>query len=153
MKLNLSRIAVAAVIAACGCFFPLSHADDKGEVECKMDFSLKGWSAFYNTAKGEGHVTCSNGQSLAVSIKLEGGGLTFGKSEIKNGTGKFSGVATVDDVLGSYADAEAHAGAVKSSTARVLTKGEVSLALAGAGSGWDLGVNFGKFTISKAGKK
>ncbi len=149
MNSIVSRIAVAAVVAACVCFVPSARAAEKGEIDCKMDFSLKGWSAFYNTAKGEGHITCSNGQSLAVSIKLDGGGLTFGKSEIKNGTGKFSSVGGIDVLLGSYADAEAHAGAVKSSTARVLTKGEVSLALAGTGSGWDLGVNFGKFTISK----
>jgi hypothetical protein len=118
-----------------------------------MEYSLKGWSAFYKTSKGEGRVTCSNGQSLAVEIRTDGGGITFGKSEIKNGTGKFSSVSSIDDVLGSYADAEAHAGAVKSSSARVLTKGEVSLALAGTGEGVDIGIDVGKFTISKAGAK
>jgi len=30
-----------------------------------------------------------------------------------------------------------------------LTKGEVSLALAGHGTGFNLGVSFGKFTITK----
>ena len=45
---------------------------------------------------------------------------------------------------------EASAGVVKSGTAQVLTKGTVSLALAGAGEGVDLGISFGKFTISQA---
>jgi hypothetical protein len=118
-----------------------------------MDFSLKGWSAFYKTAKGEGTIKCSNGQSLAVEIKSEGGGLTFGKSDVKNGTGTFSSVASIDELLGSYAYAAADAGAVKSSAARAMTKGEVSLALAGTGDGWNLGVDAGKFTITKAGAK
>jgi hypothetical protein len=56
-------------------------------------------------------------------------------------------VRDIREVLGSYATAEAHAGAVRSSKAQVMTKGEVSLALAGTGRGWDLGVAFGKFVI------
>ena len=153
MNSIVTRIRAAAVVAAFGCLVPSAFAAEKAQIECKMDYSLKGWSAFYKTSKGEGHITCSNGQSMAVEIKTEGGGITFGKSEIKNGTGKFSSVSTIDDVLGSYADAEAHAGAVKSSSARVLTKGEVSLALAGTGEGVDIGIDFGKFTISRAGAK
>ena len=53
------------------------------------------------------------------------------------------------DVLGSYAQGEAHAGVVKSGTAQVLTKGDVSLALAGNGEGVDLGIDIGKFTLSR----
>jgi hypothetical protein len=118
-------------------------------IDCEMTFNLKGWSAFYKTAKGEGTVTCDNGVSFPVTIETKGGGITFGKSEIKKGKGKFSEVASTGDLLGSYAHAEAHAGAVKSSAAQVLTKGEVSLALSGVGDGWDIGIDFGKFTIKK----
>ena len=42
---------------------------------------------------------------------------------------------------------EAHAGAVRSSKAQAMTKGEVSLALAGTGKGWDVGISFGKFVL------
>jgi hypothetical protein len=28
-----------------------------------------------------------------------------------------------------------------------MTKGDISLGLAGTGEGWDLGISFGKFTI------
>ncbi len=117
--------------------------------KCSMTFSMKGWSAIYKTSKGEGKITCDNGESASVTLKLTGGGLTFGKSETKDGTGKFSEVAKLEDLLGSYAAAEAEAGAVKSSQAQALTKGEVSLALSGTGEGWNLGVSGAKFTIAR----
>ena len=41
-----------------------------------MTFNLKGWSAFYKTAKGDGTITCSNGQKARVKIKATGGGRT-----------------------------------------------------------------------------
>jgi hypothetical protein len=120
-----------------------------GDVDCKLRFTMSGWSAFYKRADGTGTVTCSNGQSMAVKLQARGGGLTAGKSTIRNGVGEFSGVQSIDNVLGSYASAEAHAGAVKSAKGQVVTKGEISLALSGTGDGWDLGIAFGKFTIKK----
>lgn len=119
------------------------------EIDCKMTFSLSGWSAFYKTASGTGTVSCSNGQMLDVKIETKGGGLTFGKTEIRDGQGKFSAIYDIDNVLGTYVTAGAHAGAVNATEAQAMTKGPVSLALSGKGQGWDLGVAFGKFTISK----
>ena len=119
-------------------------------VDCKLKFTMSGWSAFYKRADGTGTVTCNNGQSMAVKLSARGGGLTAGKSTIRDGVGEFSGVHSINDVLGSYASAEAHAGAVKSSKGQVVTKGEISLALAGTGEGWDLGIAFGKFSIKPA---
>ncbi|MEZ5465425.1 MAG: hypothetical protein R3F22_09450 [Lysobacteraceae bacterium] len=120
-----------------------------GEVDCEMRFTVSSWSAFYKAGKGSGTITCNNGQTLAVSIRTRGGGLTFGKSTIDDGIGEFSGVDDISELLGTYASAEAHAGAVKSAKGQVVTKGEVSLALAGKGRGWDLGVAFGKFQIKR----
>lgn len=122
-------------------------AQARGQVDCTLKFSMAGWSVFYKTASGEGTVSCDNGQRMAVRISAKGGGLSFGKSRIDNGRGEFSGVHDIRDVLGTYATAEAHAGASKSAKAQAMTKGEVSLALAGKGSGWDIGVAFGKFVI------
>jgi len=119
------------------------------DLDCELRFNLSGWSAFYKTASGTGTVTCNNGSSMPVKISAKGGGLSFGKSTIENGRGEFSGVASINEVLGTYAAAEAHAGAVKSSKAQVVTKGEVSLALAGTGKGWDLGIAFGNFVIER----
>ena len=118
-------------------------------IDCELKFSMSGWSIFYKRADGTGTITCNNGQSMAVKLSARGGGLTAGKSTIRNGMGEFSSVQSIDDVLGSYASAEAHAGAVKSAKGQVVTKGEVSLALSGTGDGWDLGIAFGKFTIKK----
>lgn len=128
---------------------PAVAEGDDAFIDCEMTFTLKGWSAFYKTATGKGTVTCSNGESAKVTIKAKGGGLTVGKSEITDGYGDFSDVRDIDEIFGSYAQAEAHAGAVKSTQASVVTKGEVSLALTGKGRGWDVGVGFGKFTISR----
>jgi hypothetical protein len=118
-----------------------------GELSCKMRFDLSGWSLFYKTASGSGTVHCSNGQTLHVTLRAKGGGLTFGKTRITDGVGKFTGVSNIRDVRGHYANAEAHAGAERSADAQVLTKGNVSLALSGKGSGWNLGVAFGAFII------
>jgi hypothetical protein len=120
-----------------------------GPIDCKLRFDLSGWSVFYKTGKGSGTVTCDNGQRMPVQIRTKGGGLTFGKTEIRNGTGEFSGIHRIDDVLGTYATAEAHASAGTATKAQVMTKGDVSLALAGKGEGWSLGVAFGKFVISR----
>ena len=141
---TLARIAIGLLLGVAATV-PAQAAKD---LDCQMRFSLSGWSVFYKEASGEGTVTCSNGQRMSVAIDAKGGGLTFGKSNIQDGTGEFSGVHDIKDVLGTYASAEAHAGASKSAKAQAMTKGEVSLALAGKGAGWDLGIAFGKFTIS-----
>jgi hypothetical protein len=116
---------------------------------CRMDYTLKGWSAFYKTSNGSGTITCDNGQTATAKISAKGGGLTAGRSEIREGNGKFSEVSDIRELFGTYASATAAAGAVKSSEAQALTKGEVSLALAGKGTGVELGVSFGKFTITR----
>lgn len=118
-----------------------------GEISCRMRFQMHGWSVFYKTSQGTGEVSCSNGEHMRVNLRSKGGGLTFGKSSIE-GVGKFSGIFHVHEILGTYVTGGAHAGAVRSSRGTVMTKGNVSLALSGTGKGWNLGVDFGKFTIS-----
>jgi len=141
--LIISAGAAPALLAGKG-----KESEGKGElISCEMRFDLKGWSAFYKTAKGEGTITCDNGQSAKARIKAKGGGITFGKSDIINGTGKFSGAWSIDELFGAYAQAEVHAGAGKSAAAQALTKGEISLVLTGTGRGVDVGFAFGKFTL------
>jgi hypothetical protein len=125
------------------------QAQAETHVKCTLEFKMSGWSAFYKTASGTGTVKCDNGKSMRVKLDAKGGGLTVGKSTIEDGHGEFSSVASIDELLGSYISAEAHAGAVKSSQGTVMTKGEVSLALSGTGRGWDLGVAFGRLSIKK----
>lgn len=143
----MTRPAGILVVFATALLLSSPSAQARGQIDCTLRFSMAGWSVFYKTASGEGTVSCDNGQRMAVRISAKGGGLSFGKSRITDGRGEFSGVHDIRDVLGTYATAEAHAGASKSAKAQAMTKGEVSLALAGKGTGWDIGVAFGKFVI------
>ena len=117
--------------------------------ECTMKYNLKGWSAFYKTAGGAGMIRCDNGQKANVTLSTKGGGLTAGKTEIKDGIGKFSEVSSINELFGTYVSSGAEAGAGKSASAMAMTKGDVHLALSGQGKGVQLGVSFGKFTIEK----
>ncbi|HEX7325487.1 MAG TPA: hypothetical protein VF292_09065 [Rhodanobacteraceae bacterium] len=140
---------MAALLAGAPLLCAVSaSAHAAGEINCRMTFEMHGWSIFYKTAHGSGDVSCSNGQHMHVNLRSKGGGLTAGKYSI-SGVGKFSGIFNIDSVLGTYATGGAHAGAVNSALGTVMSKGNVSLALSGTGKGWNLGVDFGKFTISR----
>ncbi|MFI5397751.1 MAG: hypothetical protein ACHQ9S_19620 [Candidatus Binatia bacterium] len=139
------RVASVAMMS----LFALAQPAWGGSTKCKMKYSLAGWSAGYSTASGRGTITCDNGESARVSLRAKGGGLTAGKSKILSGSGTFSEVADINELFGSYASAEAHAGMGESSAAQVVTKGTVSLAFSGTGKGVDLGVTFGEFVIEK----
>lgn len=139
-------LASAVAAAALGC--TQSRAAN-ADLDCKLHFTLTGWSAIYKHADGSGEVTCNNGSSMHVKISSKGGGLTVGKYRIDNGTGNFTDVRTIHDVLGRYVQGEAHAGVVKAGTVQLLTKGPVSLALAGNGEGVDLGIAVGELTLTR----
>jgi hypothetical protein len=151
--MRTSHLVAPALLLAAGSVFS-GHANAAGgtKVDCEMKFHLTGWSAIYKHAEGGGTVSCTNGHTYAVNIVAVGGGLTVGKYKVEGGTGKFSEVYDVGEIFGAYAQGEANAGIVKSGTAQVLTKGNVSLALAGSGEGVDLGISFGKFTVERAKK-
>jgi len=147
--INKGFAAAGLALAIAAATAPSAQAAE-AQLDCSMRFSLTGWSAIYKHAEGSGVVSCENGQSMKVKISAKGGGLTVGKSHIDDGKGEFTDVHKMSDILGTYAQGEATAAAGKSATAQVLTKGTVSLALAGTGEGVDLGISFGGFTISKA---
>lgn len=140
-------ILLAACLAGASLWYA-GPSQAAGEISCRMTFAMHGWSVFYKTASGSGEVTCSNGQRMHVNLRSKGGGLTAGKYDI-SGVGKFSGIFNISSVLGTYATGGAHAGVVNSANGTVMTKGNVSLALKGRGKGWNLGIDFGKFTISR----
>ena len=148
IKKTLPLLAVLACALATSAI-PTAQAADR-DIDCKLTYSLTGWSLVYKHTSGRGRVTCNNGQSMPVSITARAVGLTAGKWHIDHGTGRFSDVHTIRDVFGGYAQASANAGLAKSGEAQVLTKGPVSLALAGAGSGINLGVDIGQFKIRPA---
>lgn len=145
---TLRNLVLAALLAGTAWSCVGSAHAAGSEISCKMHFEIHGWSAFYKTSSGTGEVSCSNGQHMRVRLRSKGGGLTFGKQQIE-GVGKFSGIFRIEEILGTYVTGGAHAGAAASAGGTVMTKGNVSLALSGTGKGWNLGIDFGKFTISR----
>ena len=147
---------LAAVLAGsallAGGYVATSANSATADLDCKLHFSLTGWSAIYKHAEGHGTVSCADGTRMPVTIEAKGAGLTVGKSHVDNGTGRFTDVHAIDEVLGKYVEGEAHAGVVKSGNVQLLTKGTVSLALGGSGQGVDLGIDVGELTLS-AGEK
>ena len=72
------------------------------KTKCELEFSLKSWSVFYKSGRGAGVIRCDNGQEANVHIRTHGGGITFGKSEILDGKGQFSGVYDIAKLFGGY---------------------------------------------------
>lgn len=124
------------------------HDVPKGGTQCHMQFTLSSWSVLYKSGKGAGTITCENGESAAVQIRTQGGGVTFGKSQILNGHGTFTRVDDIHDLFGAYAESAAHAGASHAAEAHAIWNGDIGLAISGTGTGWDFGFNFGAFKIT-----
>lgn len=114
---------------------------------CHIQYTVAGWSAIYQHALGNGRVTCSDGEHAAVRISLIGGGLDAGNSHTA-GSGVIAPVSSIKDVFGNYAEKGASAGAVKSGTAELLTKGAIVLTLKPSGAGKSLGVPVETFSIA-----
>lgn len=139
-------LASAALVA----LMPMASAAER-DLDCSLKFSSKQWSALYSSAVGEGVVTCKDGSSMPVAIRAKGIGITAGKWKITDGKGTFTHVARIEDVLGRYLAVSGDVGVAKAGTAQALTKGKVSLVLAGKGEGFDVGIAISGFRISKPG--
>lgn len=146
-KHTLIPVLTALALASGLSVSPRASAADT--LDCRLTYNIKGWSLVYKQSTGDGVVTCTNGQKMAVKIKAKALGLTAGKWNVHDGKGNFSDIHKIEDVLGGYAQAQAAAGAGKSASTQVLTKGTVSLALAGTGEGVNLGVDVGRFELSR----
>ena len=136
------------MVIAFGLVLSLALPASAAMTTCRVSYRIHGWSFVYKTYRGSGFVRCENGETAQVAIQTHGAGLSAGKSEIE-GRGRFSEVRGIREIFGTYVEADAHAGATKSVDGRVLTKGEVSLAVSGKGRGFDLGVAFGAFRIER----
>jgi hypothetical protein len=143
--MNLRRLVVQLTMAL---LLVAVAAPAHALTKCEMSFTMKEWSAFYKKAEGRGRILCENGETAEVILEGRGGGLTAGKGEIRDGKGHFSEVSGIHELFGTYAQADASAGAVKSAGASGLTKGPVSLGLEGKGTGWEVGISFGKLTLT-----
>ncbi|QNK00225.1 hypothetical protein [Dyella telluris] len=142
----MKRLLLASLWLACVVAMPAAHAAD--ELDCKLHFELSSWSLIYKHVSGKGTVTCNNGQSMKVKLDANGGGLSVGSSRIDDGTGEFTSLHSISEIPGTYADVNANT-AIKAGNAQVLTKGVVSLAIAGVGHGFEMGVTLGELTITQ----
>ena len=149
MKRTLMVTLALAAAALLGTHQAMAQ-DERADLGCSLSFSMHGWSAIYSHAEGRGTVRCDDGSTMPVLITARGGGLTAGRTQVDAGIGRFTHVHSIDDVLGRYAQGEAHAGLTRSATAQLLTKGTVTLALRGSGEGIDLGVDVGEVTLTPA---
>lgn len=137
----LLALAVGTLVTA-----PVHAAAD---LKCTMRFDLASWSILYKHASGTGVITCADGSRLKVKLTANGGGLSVGKSTVKDGKAGFTHVTSIAETLGTYVAAEASMGLPKNGEAQVMTKGEVSMSLAGAGKGFGIGVTLGGMTIER----
>ncbi|MGV8943810.1 hypothetical protein [Thermomonas sp.] len=143
-----SHIKLLVILVASAAAIPTFAAER--DLGCSLEFTAKSWSAIYMQTEGSGTVTCKDGSSMHVMIGAKGVGITPGKWAITNGSGTFTHVSRIEDVLGSYAALSVDAGAEKAGTAQMLTKGKVSLALDGTGDGFDVGVAVSDVKISRS---
>ena len=90
-KRYASILGSLAILASVLIPVALADHETKGrKMDCELTYNLKGWSAFYKTAKGEGTITCDNGQTADGKLSATGGGLTAGTSKIRDGAGPIS---------------------------------------------------------------
>lgn len=146
-NLFIKSLAVIAIIL-CAMSEPALAGDT---ISCKMTYRMKGWSFAYKQYDGTGEVSCNNGQSARVILESKSLGFSIGVSEIE-GTGQFTELKDINEIYGTFASLEGHAGVTKSGSGQVLTRGVVSLALSGEGRGIDIGVTLGGLKISRADK-
>lgn len=148
LVLAVGAFAHAGAPAAAGSSATASTAAD---LKCRMHFSLDSWAVLFKHAKGHGTVTCTNGQSMDVTIDANGGGLTVGKAEIAGGTAKFTGVTTIRDVLGAYIGIDSTTAVDKlGDSGQAFSNGPVGMLLYGKSEGVSLGTAFEGMTIKEA---
>src|SRR6185295_5632151 len=104
------RLTLAFTFAA---LFAALSAPAAQATDCTMKFSLTSWSIFYKASRGVGTITCGNGQTATVRLEGKGGGLTAGRSKVRDGFGKFSEVGDIKELFGTYVMGGASAGAGK----------------------------------------
>lgn len=146
-KMNDKFFRILAMLSLVGISLTwASPAAAEPMTSCTMTYKMSGFSLVYKQYDGIGNISCRNGQRAQVVLASKSIGFTIGKSEIE-GTGVFSDVRNLNEIYGSFAAFEGHAGATTSIDGQLLTRGEISLVLTGKGRGIDIGVTLGALTI------
>ena len=147
MSRNATIVAALLAVVALAQFPTQANADDAADLGCSLQFSLSTWSTLHKHSEGSGVITCENGGLLRVRIVATGAGLAGGKSPVDGGRGVFTDVHSIGEILGAYT--RPTEGARVKVSERVLSKGAVSLALAGRGDDAGLGVGIGEFILTR----
>jgi hypothetical protein len=145
--MTIRILALCAVMAFAWMGVPDDAAAQAKSVQCRLTYDIAGWSFFYRYQSGTGKVTCSNGQSANVNIRVHGGGATLGTSTATAGHGGFGAVRDISDVYGGYFEVAAHGSAGVGGGARAMFKGAAALSLVSSGNGVGAGVTMGYFGI------
>jgi len=124
--------------------FSSAHAEN-----CNIQYTLKGWAAFYKTYEGTGTVSCPSGRSVKVNLSLKGGGFTFGAYEITNGKGFLRGINKMEDIYGGSFMMDGDAGFGKVVEGRWAPRGVRTRTFSGKGTGYNLGFALGSLRITK----
>ena len=147
---NISRGHSIVVLCAAAVLLLLASPAGAKPTRCHLLYDVEGWSIIYKFARGAGQIQCVDGQTANVTIVAHGGGFSLGTEEVKRGRGRFSGTEKIADLYGTYIEIDGHAGVGKDASvdARAMFKGSKRLSLVGKGSGINLGVAIGGFTIT-----
>jgi hypothetical protein len=121
---------------------PESNADaeaetDEGSIKCTLRFDAQSWAFLISKGKGEGEVSCDNGQQAEVVLESSGIGVSLGAQKYQNATGKFTYVNDIEDVFGEYKASGASVGLGGTAGAAGLLKkdSKVRLGMFGTGKG------------------
>src|SRR5690348_15363121 len=87
---KLAVLMSAGLLGAMGLATAGTVSAAQPDLDCKLTFSLKGWSAIYQHADGSGPVTCAKGASMPVHIRIRGRRPTGGKRRMHAGQGTFT---------------------------------------------------------------
>lgn len=111
--------------------------DEENYISCTIHFEAQGWAFFVGRGKGEGHITCDNGQEADAVIKTSSAGIAFGEAKIDNGTGTFAYLTDIDEAFGRYEGSSAGVAAGGTAMAGGLIKagGKVKLGFYATGKG------------------
>jgi hypothetical protein len=96
--------------------------DEEKYISCTIHFEAEAWAFFVGRGKGEGHITCDNGQEADAVIKTSTFGIAFGKGEVDNGTGRFAYLTDIDQAFGRYEGSSATVAAGGTAAAGGLIK-------------------------------
>ena len=122
--------------------FSLIPSPLKAATQCELQFDMAG------RAKGEGKITCDNGQTSPVLVLTDNSwGTLFQKTQIKT-AGHFSKAGDIAELFGRYVDFHGSDNAVSEAPNTItIWKRNISLAFSGQRDAWNSKAPLGAFQI------